>query len=43
MIDSQTSRSRFQVKTGPLIGGTVLIGAGGVPGLAWRGHGRLGR
>ena len=42
MIDSQTSRSRFQLKTGPLIGGAVLIGAGGLLSLAWRGPGRLG-
>ena len=34
MTDSQTSRSRFQLNTGPLIGGAVPIGAGHVPGLA---------
>jgi hypothetical protein len=30
MIDSQTSPSRFQLNTGPLVGGAVLIAAGGL-------------
>ncbi len=34
MIDSQTARSRFQPNTRLLIGGAVLIGAGGLLGLA---------